>query len=85
MAIHMGIMCESCRKLYFVATSRAIKPSVSAAEMYRLKCTPPCPEVTEFRKDSMRPYRVSEDAFRSGYAKEGEYQFVEIPKPPPPP
>jgi hypothetical protein len=76
MPVHMGITCESCRKAYFVATSRSIKPIVSMAGMYRLKCTPPCPEVRDFRKDNMRPDRVSEDVFRSGCAEEGEYELV---------
>jgi hypothetical protein len=83
MPVHMGIMCERCRKVHFIATSRSIKPIVSMAGMYRLKCTPPCPEVRDFRKDNMRPYRVSEDVFRSGYAKEGEYELVEVAKQPP--
>jgi hypothetical protein len=85
MPVHMGVMCESCHKVYFVATSRAIKPSGSADGMCRLKCTPPCSEVREFRKDSMRPYRVTEDVFRSGCANEGEYELVELPKQPHPP
>ena len=41
MPIHMGIMCERCRKVYFIATSRAIKPNEFAAGMYRLTCNPP--------------------------------------------
>lgn len=53
------------------------------AGMYRLHCNPPCAEFREFRKDSMRPYRVSEDVFRSGHAKEGEYELVEVAKQPP--
>jgi hypothetical protein len=36
----MGIMCERCRKVYFIATSRAIKPSEFATGMYRLTCNP---------------------------------------------
>ena len=76
MPVHMGIMCERCRQVYFIATSRAIKPSEFAAEMYRLTCNSPCREFREFRKDGMRPYRVLEDVFRSGHAKEGEYELV---------
>lgn len=45
--------------------------------MYQLTCKPPCPETKEFRKEGMRPYRVSEDVHRKGYAIEGEYQVVE--------
>jgi hypothetical protein len=81
----MGVMCESCRTVHFVATSHYIRPIVSMAGMYRLNCTLPCPEVREFRKESMCPYRVSEDVFKSGHAKEGEYALVQIPKQPQPP
>jgi hypothetical protein len=82
MLIHMGIMCERCRKVHFVATSRGVKPSEFSAGMYRLKCSPPCSEGREFRKDSMRPYRISEDVFRRGWADEGEYELVQVPKRP---
>lgn len=85
MPVHLGIMCESCRKVHFVATSHCIRPTALVAGMYRLRCTPPCPELRKFRKESMRPYRVSEEVFRSGCAKEGEYELVEIPKQPQPP
>lgn len=83
MPVHMGTMCERCRKVYFIATSRAIRPSEFSAGMYRLTCNPPCREFQEFRKDNMRPYRVSEDVFRRGQAREGEYELVEVPKQPP--
>lgn len=81
MPIHMGIMCETCRTVYLVVTSRGLKPSQSVAGMYRLHCNPPCPEFREFRKDGMRALRVSEDVFRIGCAKEGEYELVQAPKP----
>jgi hypothetical protein len=45
--------------------------------MYRLTCKPPCPEPREFRKEAMRPYRVSDDLFSRGYAEENEYQVLE--------
>ena len=45
--------------------------------MYRLNSKPPCPEVREFRKEGMRPYRVSDDMFQRGYAEEGEYELVQ--------
>jgi hypothetical protein len=76
MPIHMGIMCERCCKVHFIATSHSIKPSELAAGMYRLSCNSPCAEFREFRKESMRPYRVSEDVFRRECAKEGEYELV---------
>ena len=76
MPIHVGIMCRMCRKVHFIATSHGIKPSKLAAGMYRLTCNPPCPAVGEFRKEGMRPYRVSDDVFKRGYAKESEYDLV---------
>ena len=83
MPVHMGIICERCRKVHFIATSRSIKPCEFAAGMYRLTCTPPCYEFREFRKDGMRPYRVLEDVFRRGCAEEGEYDLVEVARQPP--
>jgi hypothetical protein len=44
--------------------------------MYRLKCAHPCRQVREFRKEELRPYRVSDDVFRRGYAEESEYELV---------
>ncbi len=76
MPVHMGVMCGVCRKVYFVATSRAIKPSRTVENMYVLACPPPCGELKNFRKDSLRPYRVSDEAFQRGYADEGEYDVV---------
>jgi hypothetical protein len=82
MPVHMGIMCERCRKVHFIATSRGIRPIASVAGMYLLRCNSPCRELREFRKDDMRPYRISEDVFRNGCAKEGEYQLVQTTNPP---
>lgn len=76
MPIHMGIMCDACRTVYLVATWRGVTPSDRDREIFRLLCKPPCPEVKEFRTDSMRPYRIPEEAFSSGYASEGEYEVV---------
>ena len=72
----MGVMCEVCRTVYLVATWRGVVPSDRDREIFRLVCNPPCPEVKEFRPDSLRPYRISEDAFSKGYAREGEYEAV---------
>jgi len=76
MPIHLGIMCKICRKVHFTATSRGIKPSKLAAGMYRLTCNPPCRTCAEFRKESMRLYRVSEHVFQRAYATEREYELV---------
>lgn len=76
MPVHMGVMCGVCRKVYFVATSPAIRPSHTVENMYVLACPSPCGELKEFRKETLRPYRVSEDVFNRGYAQEGEYEVI---------
>jgi hypothetical protein len=73
----MGVMCEACRRVHFIATSRRVQLSQTAEGIYLLRCNPPCPAVSEFRKDGMHPYRVSEDVFKRGYANEGEYELVQ--------
>lgn len=76
MPIHVGIMCERCRKVHFVATSSAVQASRRGAGLYQLNCLPPCGEMKEFRKEGMRPYRITEHVFRRGYALAGEYEAV---------
>ncbi|MBV9481719.1 MAG: hypothetical protein JO249_13340 [Acidobacteria bacterium] len=77
MPIHMGIVCGACGAVHFVATSAAIELSSAIDGMYRLTCQPPCSSTRQFRKDEMRPYRVSEDVFNSGYATQGEYEDLD--------
>ena len=79
MSIHMGIMCEMCRKVHFIATSPAITPSPGNPDMYRLTCRFGCNQTREFRKESMRAYRVEDKVFQSGFAEEGEYEVVRQP------
>jgi hypothetical protein len=74
MPVHMGVICDRCRKVHFIATSPGIEFGPPGAATYRLCCKPPCDEARVFRKDEMRPYRVSDEAFRKGYAEEGEYE-----------
>jgi hypothetical protein len=44
--------------------------------MLLLTCRHGCHEIREFRKDTMRPYRVEDEAFQTGFAEEGEYEVV---------
>jgi hypothetical protein len=44
--------------------------------MYLLTCRHGCPEKIEFRKENMRPYRVSDEVFQTGYVEEGKYELV---------
>jgi hypothetical protein len=77
MAIHMGIMCEACGLVHFVASSPGITLSRNIEGIYRLACKAPCSEVKMFRKEAMHPYRVSEDVFKKGYAEAGEYEVLQ--------
>lgn len=82
MPVHMGIMCEKCRRVHFIGASPGIK-AVPTPGMYALTC-PFCLETKEFRKETVRPYRVSDEVFKTGYAREGEYQIIAFtPQPPP--
>ncbi len=76
MPIHMGIMCEKCHKLHFIGTSSGIKPMPTPG-MYALCCRF-CSETREFRKETMRPYRVSDQVFKTGYANEDEYVAIPL-------
>jgi hypothetical protein len=76
MSVHMGIMCERCRKIYFVATSSAIQCSRFGGGIYRLNCPPPCATARQFQEHLMLPYRVADEVFRTGYAVEREYELV---------
>ena len=76
MPIHMGVMCDKCRRVHFIGISPAIKP-VPTHGMYALIC-PFCLETKEFRKETLRPYRVSEEVFKNGYAKEGNYSSIPV-------
>lgn len=77
MAIHMGIMCEACGMVHLVAMSPGIELSRTTGGNYQLTCKPSCSVIRYFRKDEMRPYRVSDDVFNRGYAEVGEYELVE--------
>jgi hypothetical protein len=76
MPIHMGIMCEQCRKVHFIATSSGIQFSRSGGGIYQLKCPPPCATTRQFHEYLMLPYRVADHVFRRGYAEEREYELV---------
>jgi len=70
----MGITCEKCHRIHFIGTSPGIK-AMLAPGMYALDCRF-CSEKREFRKETMRPYRVSDDVFKTGYANEGDYGLI---------
>ena len=73
----MGIRCDACGRVYFIASSHVIKSSRTAQYMYLLSCMPPCDQLKEFRRDAMYPYRVRDVVFKRGYADEDEYELVQ--------
>jgi hypothetical protein len=72
MPIHVGIQCESCGKVFFVANTDRIE--FQPSEFYQLTCTPPCNAVRTFLASDMRPYSVSTYSYQRGFAGAGEYQ-----------
>ena len=77
MSVHVGIMCDACGRVHFIATSAGIEFSRTIEGMYQLRCKRPCSFKTQFRKDEMRPYRVSDAVFERGYAEQSEYEQVQ--------
>lgn len=77
MAIHMGIKCNACGTVHFIATSPGVALSLEIDGTYRLTCKPTCSEMRFFRKGDMRPYRVTDELFNRGFAEPGEYELVE--------
>jgi len=72
MPIHVGIQCESCGRVYFVANTDRIE--FQPSEFYQLTCTSPCNAVRTFLASDMKPYSVSTYSYQRGYAGAGEYQ-----------
>lgn len=80
MPVRMGINCERCHKVHFIGTSSGIK-TMPMHGMYALFCHF-CSETREFRKEMMRPYRVSDEVFKTGFAKERECELIQPPRQP---
>lgn len=74
MPVHLGIACNWGR-VHFVASSNRIE--ISSAELamnaHSLVCF--CGATTYFSREQLRPYRVSEETFHTGYARLGEYEM----------
>lgn len=59
MPIHMGIMCQRCGNVHFIATSSAIQCGRQRG-IYQLNCPSPCYGTREFGREDMSPYRVAD-------------------------
>ena len=77
MPIRMGIMCENCGTVFFVASaSRDRIQFDSQVDAYRLICASPCKKMRLFQRTEIRAYQVTTDLFRLGYARRNEYGEV---------
>lgn len=77
MAVHMGIMCDACGTVHFIATSPGVELVKTMDGPYKLTCKSSCSAGKYFTKSDMRPYRVADELFNRGYAEPGEYEVVE--------
>jgi hypothetical protein len=79
MPIRMGIMCENCGTVFFVASaSRDRIRFDSQVDAYRLICASPCKKMRLFQRAEIRAYSVAMDVFRLGYARRDEYEEVPL-------
>ena len=80
MPIRMGIMCENCGTVYFVASaSRDRIQFDSRVDAYRLICASPCKKIRLFQRNEIRAYQVATDVLHLGYARRDEYEEVPLP------
>jgi hypothetical protein len=79
MPIRMGILCENCGTVYFIASAPKNRiqfdPQVSA---YRLACAAPCKRMRLFQRSDIRAYSVTTDALGSECARRDEYEEVPL-------
>jgi hypothetical protein len=79
MPIRMGIMCENCGTVYFVASAPKNRIQFdSQVDAYRLICASPCKRMRLFQRSEIRAYQVTTDVFRLGYARRDEYEEVPL-------
>lgn len=78
MPIHVGIACESCERVFFIARTDRIDFLCETNE-YQLVCPAPCGVVRRFDASRMAPYSVTTQCYGREYANPGEYQPFRIP------
>src|SRR5713101_2296295 len=74
MPVHMGILCERCRTVYFISRSRKSSHVLydRMRKEFRLTCLPPCGQVTCFHRGMLKPYSVAAAVLERGYANADE-------------
>ncbi|HVO59301.1 MAG TPA: hypothetical protein VMT53_00120 [Terriglobales bacterium] len=78
MPIHVGIVCESCERVYFIARTDRIEFLAETGE-YQLVCPAPCGVSRRFDKQRLAPFSVKTPHYSRGYANRGEYELVRTP------
>ena len=79
MPIRMGIMCEDCGTVYFIASASKNRIQFdSRVDAYRLICASPCKRMRLFQKTEIRAYSVATDVFSSECAGRDEYEEVPL-------
>lgn len=75
MPIHVGIACESCERIFFIAKTDRIE-FLSGTSEYQLTCLPPCGVVRRFDSHRLAPFSVRTQHYIRGYANKGEYELI---------
>jgi RNase P subunit RPR2 len=71
MPIHVGIACESCERVYFIARTDRIEFLTETGE-YQLICPPPCGMTRRFDNQRLAPFAVRTQYYSRGYANKGD-------------
>jgi hypothetical protein len=79
MPICVGVMCESCERVYLLAhpnTAQRIQVTGQPVPLppYELKCV--CKAVRGFDRTKMVPYRVSDVTYSRGYGERDHYDAM---------
>lgn len=82
MPVAMGISCEKCGRVYFIAhpdNARRIRfdDTEKLRPAYQLSCQ--CSAVHFFEKREMLPYSVTADCMERGYAERADYIQIVAP------
>jgi hypothetical protein len=70
MAICMGVLRQSCRKVHVISRLRKsdhVHFDRTRGE-FRLMCIPPCRCITSFHRGMLKPYSIPSAALERGYA-----------------
>jgi hypothetical protein len=76
MPISMGVLCERCRTVYFISSSKTSAQVTynRARGEFKVACGPPCNAVTNFQKDMLKAYAATVETLKRGYVDIRECQ-----------